>query len=103
MRIAPFASAVTWLTLSAGILCADVPELEPAVELKDGAQSLHVLMYSTPTAVDWNNDGAKDLLVGQIMYGHIWLYLNQGTDLNPLFDGGALIESNGAPISVTSG
>lgn len=50
--------------------------------------------------MDWNNDNAKDLLVGEEM-GVINLYLNQGTDLNPVFDDSTLIYSAGVPIQVT--
>jgi hypothetical protein len=86
-----------------GALWADAPELESGVKIKDGGSSLEVNLYSSPTCVDWNNDGAKDLVVGQIWDGWIWLYLNQGTDLNPVFDGGTLVESGGSPIAVTWG
>ena len=44
---------------------------------------------------------AKDLVVGQFTYGYIWLYLNQGTNLNPVFNGGSKIESNGSPITTS--
>ena len=80
-----------------------MPDLEPRFNIKDGSQDLKVNLYSAPTSVDWNNDGAKDLIVGQIMYGYVWLYLNQGTNLNPLFNGGTQIESNGVPIAVSWG
>jgi hypothetical protein len=82
---------------------ADMPSLQPGVPIKDGTKNLEVNLYSAPTWADWNNDGAKDLIVGQIMNGYVWLYLNQGTDLNPVFNGGAMIESGGTPISVTWG
>ncbi|MHC4945329.1 MAG: hypothetical protein ACYTG7_20125 [Planctomycetota bacterium] len=85
------------------VLHADAPELEAGVYIYDGASPLEVDRHSTPTVTDWNNDGAKDLVVGQFGYGRIWLFLNQGTNLNPVFNGGSLIESNGTPIQVSSG
>lgn len=85
------------------LLWADMPALEPDVKIKDGAVDLKVNLYSSPTWADWNNDGAKDLVVGQIMYGYVWLYLNQGTNLNPVFNGGTQLQSGGAPITVTWG
>jgi hypothetical protein len=90
------------------LLCASPsfavkPEIEPGVFIQDGSGNLKVNLYSAPTAADWNNDGAKDLVVGQIINGYVLLYLNQGTDMNPLFNGSSLIESNGSPISVSWG
>ncbi len=41
--------------------------------------------------------------VGQFTAGYIWLYLNQGTNLNPVFIGGSKIESNGTPITTSYG
>ena len=41
---------------------------------------------SSPTFVDWDNDGKRDLLVGQKLHGKIRLYMNQGTDSEPVFD-----------------
>ncbi|MHC4944674.1 MAG: hypothetical protein ACYTG7_16780 [Planctomycetota bacterium] len=86
-----------------GVGSADVPVLLPGVNIQDGGGDLEVEKYSTPTSVDWNNDGNKDLLVGQYVDGHIWLFINEGTDLNPVFNGGSLVESNGSPISTPYG
>ena len=82
---------------------ADVPRLLPAVMVKDGLNNINLSYDTNPTMVDWNNDGAKDLLVGEFTGGYITLYLNQGTNLNPVFDGGVKVESNGTPITVTYG
>jgi hypothetical protein len=84
-------------------LWAASPELETGVKIKDGMVDLAVNLYSAPTCVDWNNDGAKDLVVGQFWDGWVLLYLNKGTNLNPSFDGGTPIESSGSPITVTWG
>ncbi len=87
---------------SASVLWADIPLLEPGVYIQNGSSDLQVLKYSTPTSTDWNNDGAKDLILAQQTNGYVWLFLNKGTDLNPLFNGGTKIESNGVPITFTS-
>jgi len=96
-----FASMVVLACI--GPVWADQPEIQPGFKIQDGTGDLKVNLYSNTTAVDWNNDGAKDLIVSQIYYGWVWLYLNLGTNLNPVFDGGELIESGGAPIAVTWG
>lgn len=91
------------LLLCSGIAWAVKPEIDPGVFIQDGSSDLKVNLYSAPTSVDWNNDGKKDLVVGQIINGYVLLYLNQGTDLNPVFNGGSNIKSNGVDISVSWG
>lgn len=82
-------------------LLAEAPILEEGIKIQDGGSDLQVQYCSVPCVVDWNNDGMRDLLVGQFSYGWIWLFINQGTDLNPVFNGGSLVESNGSPISAS--
>jgi hypothetical protein len=60
-------------------------------------------VYSSPEVADWNADGLKDLMVGVFFEGNIWLYLNEGTDSEPLFGEGTLLEADGTPISVGYG
>ena len=43
--------------------------------------------------VDWNNDGKKDLLIGNNV-GKVTLYLNTGTDIAPAFDSGTVVVDN---------
>ena len=97
------ASTGLMLFICAGFLWAQEPTIQPGFKIKDGASSLKVSYDSIPTMVDWNNDGAKDLLVGQYTSGYIWLYLNQGTNLNPVFSGGTQVQSGGVPINVSYG
>jgi hypothetical protein len=82
---------------------AGAPDLDPGVYIYDGGSPLQVAVMSAPTVIDWNNDGKKDLLVGQFTSGNIVLFLNQGTDANPVFSGSTLVESSGVPISTSYG
>jgi len=92
------------LLLSSGTaLRADAPVLEPGVYIYDGTLPIEVDRHSSPCVVDWNNDGAKDLVVGQFGYGHITLFVNRDSDVNPKFEGGEFIESNGTPITTSYG
>jgi hypothetical protein len=91
------------LLFSAGTLWADAPGLRVGVFLKAGGSDIDVGSDAIPACVDWNNDGKKDLLTGEITYGNITLFLNTGTDLNPVFNTGTLVESGGTPITVTYG
>jgi len=45
--------------------------------------------WSAPTVYDWDNDGAKDLLVGMKSsgVGYVKYYRNIGTDDSPIFNG----------------
>lgn len=103
MKVFTCVAACSWLLFCGGPTWADAPGLESGVKIKDGAVNLKLYWETNPCMVDWNNDGAKDLIVGELMNGWITLFLNQGTNLNPVFNGGAKIESNGTPITVTIG
>ncbi len=91
------------LVTSNAAIRADAPVIEPGVYIYDGNLPIEVDRHSSPCVVDWNNDGAKDLVVGQFGYGYITLFLNRGSDVNPVFEGGELIESNGTPITTSYG
>lgn len=88
------------LFVLAGVSFADMPGILPGVKIKDGSSDLKLSSYVNPTVVDWNNDGLTDLLVGEFHQGKIALFLNQGTNLNPVFDGYIYLESSGLPITV---
>ena len=59
--------------------------------------------HLVPCVVDWNNDGKKDLVVGQFGNGAIRLYLNGGTDVAPVFGESTLLEAGGKPIKLDAG
>jgi len=54
-----------------------------------------------PRVVYWDSDERKDLLVGQSSDGTVKIFLNTGTDENPTFDGGTLLQV-GQPGSKTN-
>ena len=53
----------------AGPLDGAQPDLKKGVYIYDGSSPMAVDRHSTPEVVDWNNDGKKDLVVGQFTYG----------------------------------
>ncbi|MFC1492425.1 hypothetical protein ACFL6O_00575 [candidate division KSB1 bacterium] len=71
--------------------------------LSDGKPIDVEIGHSVPTVADWNNDGKKDLVVGQFGKGKIRLYLNQGTDSRPAFNGFEYLKAGGKEISLPSG
>ena len=102
MKCISLFAACAAIFLFAGNLQADAPAVKFGGNIEDNGVPIdHTTTY--PTVVDWNNDGAKDLVVGQFYYGNIYLYINQGTDLNPVFNGSSMVLSNGTPITTTYG
>jgi len=56
---------------------------------------------ATPTTVDWDGDGRKDLVVGALD-GKVRLFLNEGTDSAPDFVAEHLVQEAGADLVVPS-
>lgn len=56
--------------------------------------------YTTPCAVDWNDDGKLDLLVGLAMDGQILFLENVGTRTEPKLALRGNVEADGKPITL---
>ncbi|MBN1866926.1 VCBS repeat-containing protein [Candidatus Sumerlaeota bacterium] len=54
---------------------------------------------SMPFFVDWNNDGKRDLVCGE-MYGHVYLLLNTGTAAAPAFSSASFIQDGSVNLDV---
>jgi len=78
------------------------PQMELGNYLNQGSNFLAVGYMSAPMVLDWNNDGKKDLLIGDDDR-YVWLYLNQGTDASPSFNGGTRVTSGGSAIRTDDG
>jgi len=72
----------------------------------DGAD-IAVPGYSVPSYADWNNDGRKDLIVGQggggYAQGKVRIYLNEGTASHPQFSSYFFAQSDGCDVNVPAG
>jgi len=77
------------------------PLFAPAIKLIAGSPSLtlDVGEYATPVVLDWNNDGKKDLIVGN-KEGFVSLYLNTGTDGTPTFSSPIKLSAPSSEIDV---
>jgi len=74
-------------------------DLAPGVPVKALGKDLDVGSKASPCVVDWNGDGKKDIVAGR-SNGVIYVYLNEGTDAQPVF--GNPIELNNGKLDVGS-
>lgn len=80
------------------------PNFSAGIRIKANGIDMKVDTYaSAPCVVDWNGDGKKDLLVGCFYNGNVYLYLNSGTNSNPVFTTGSKLQADGVDISVSYG
>ena len=75
--------------------------------IKANGQVIYAGQNSWPWIDDWNGDGKKDLIVGQeaedldAFIGGMRVYLNTGTNAEPVFGDYSLITANGQTITLT--
>ncbi len=88
-----------------GLFCAVASAaLQEGVKLQaDGKDIFVPVGHLVPSAVDFNGDGNKDLIVGQFSGGKIRLYLNRGTDDKPVFKDFTYLEAGAKPINLAAG
>lgn len=83
----------------------DAPAFDGGTFLEVGAagrkNNIGVGARATPSVVDWNNDGRKDLVVGAYS-GMISVFLNEGTDSAPDFLATTYAQDLGADLVVPS-
>jgi hypothetical protein len=76
------------------------PNFAPGVMVQAAGKDLDVGRGdASPCVVDWNEDGRKDLLLGKAN-GEIVLYINEGTNNQPVFGRGVTL--NGGKVDVGS-
>ncbi|MDZ7341414.1 MAG: T9SS type A sorting domain-containing protein [candidate division KSB1 bacterium] len=73
------------------------PVLSKSGFIQAGGVNLDVGSRATPVVVDWNNDGKKDLLSGNSS-GYVLLYLNVGSNSSPSFGSATYITAGGSNI-----
>ncbi len=95
------------ITLSSIASAAYQTNLEFRGYLQDGAGDIDAGYYSAPIIYDWNNDGDKDLLVGQNNgnNGYITYYENVGSNSSPTFSSGVNLNAGCDPclLNVAAG
>lgn len=77
------------------------PVLLEGEYIRDDSGDIDAGLWSVPLVYDWDNDGRKDLLVGQrykegeTNHGYVSFYRNIGTDSTPRFSGYSRLEADG--------
>jgi len=62
-----------------------VPRFRGPVRIESGGTPIDLGYYTAPVMFDWNDDGKKDMVVGQFSYGQIAYFENVGEDSAPVF------------------
>lgn len=82
---------------------AEPAQLRPATNLYAGTALMDAGDYAIPCVADWNGDGRKDLLVGYRYADKIAVFLNIGTDTQPVLTNSYNLQAGGADIYVFGG
>jgi len=80
--------------------------LGPEERVQAGGIDIDVPGYSVPSFVHWDDDGLKDLIVGEgpsSSEGKVRVYLNTGTASAPQFSTFFYAQSGGSDLSVPAG
>jgi hypothetical protein len=91
------------LLVAPGGLFASLLDLGPEELVQASSANISVPGYSVPSYVDWNNDGLKDLVVGDgptDKLGRVRVYLNAGTASSPQFSSFSYAQSGTGDLTV---
>ncbi len=88
-----------YLMLNSGT--SNSPVFNTVKFITNGTAILNVGRVPSPTVVDWNRDGKKDLILGNVN-GYVYYFQNKGTDADPIFNGYELCLAGGSTIEVGS-
>jgi hypothetical protein len=80
---------------------AEPPKFNDEIEVKANNATIKI-GHASPCVVDWNEDGKKDLLLGQYDQGKINYFENIGTDEDPVLTSPVFLQAAGADISLSS-
>jgi hypothetical protein len=75
------------------------PSLDGGKPVLVGGEPIAVGIRATPVVDDWNEDGSKDLLVGNYD-GNILIFINEGTDSDPVFHSSFKLKAGGIDFDI---
>ncbi len=82
---------------------ASGPDLDSGILLRVGDKPISDGHTAAPEAVDWDEDGKLDLLVGTFNSGKVFFYQNTGTAKAPVYKNAGALKAGGRDISLPSG
>lgn len=86
------------------MLLAEPPAYNNFVYVECAGQAIRVSGgHADPCVMDWDDDGLKDLLLGEFSYGRIRFYKNVGTNSNPVFTSWSYLQADGTTIQLPYG
>ena len=95
-------ASIAWQ--SAGSAVGDSTRFEPAVRLEAAGKLIDVdVGHAAPYVYDWDEDGTRDLLVGQFGSGKLRIYLNEGTEDAPVYGEPQWFTAGGSIATVPAG
>ena len=99
-------SAFVLLMAAASVSAAGLV-LGPEQAVQAGGVDISVPGYSVPSFVHWDDDGLKDLVLGEgsglTGFGYVRVYLNSGTPGSPVFTGYFRAQANGSDLQSPGG
>ena len=87
------------LVLYTNVNTDEDPQFDGGCLLQVDGSTFDVGSRATPGVADWISDGRKDLVVGALD-GYVNIFLNEGTDTEPLFLQATRAQDNGADLDV---
>jgi hypothetical protein len=94
--------AVAGLLLAA-LAVGQVPRFRAPARIESGGSPIDLGYYTAPVMFDWNDDGKKDMIVGQFSYGYIAYFENVGEDSAPEFASHEYLQASGQAIQLPYG
>ena len=82
---------------------AQAPLFFDPESIKANGVNIDVGWHGSPYAYDWDEDGKKDLIIGQFTSGAIRFYANTGTHYNPVFGNYVWLQADGIEITLPAG
>jgi len=85
------------------VVYAQAPLFLDPDSIQANGLNIDVGRYGSPYAYDWDEDGKKDLIIGQFTSGAIRFYKNIGTHFNPVFGNYVWLQADGLEIILPAG
>ena len=98
------ALALVLMGLNAASVAALGDDLAPPVRLEARGKPIDTEVgHAAPFVYDWDGDGVQDLLVGQFGGGALWVFHNEGTNVQPRLAAGVKFKQGAKDGTVPSG